>query len=146
MFGAINSSASGLTAERLRMDTIADNLANANTTRTEDGGPYMRKVVQLEPRREQLNNFPSFARHFKPQTIAGRGVRAVGIVEAEGDPRRKFDPDHPDANEDGHLLMPNVDPIKEMVDMMTATRAYQANVTAIESAKTMFNSALDIAT
>ena len=145
MFNAINSSASGLTAERLRMDTISDNLANANTTRTEDGGPYMRKVVRFEPRRQKVDGFRIFQRQFQPGPAAGRGVRATGVVEAAGEPRRVHDPGHPDAGDDGYVSMPNVDPIKEMVDMITATRSYQANTTAIQSAKTMFNSALDIA-
>jgi len=145
MFRAIDTAGSGLTAERTRMDVISDNLANANTTRTEDGGPYMRKVVQFEPRQEN----ESLLTGFKPSTPSkqqlGNGVRVRAITEADGDPRHVYEPEHPDANDEGYVLKPNVDPAKEMVDMITATRAYEANVSSIDSAKKMFNEALQIA-
>ncbi len=148
MFGAIDTSATGMTAERLRMDTIADNLANSNTTRTEDGGPYMRKVVRLEPREKKERGIPgliSLPRQGLSARDSGRGVRATEITEAEGEPKRVHDPSHPDAGEDGYVEKPNVEPVKEMVDMITASRAFQANTTAVESAKQMFNRALQIA-
>ncbi len=146
MFRAIDTAGSGLTAERTRMDVISDNLANANTTRTEDGGPYMRKVVQFEPRESDESMFSGL----KPSAPSGKkqlgeGVRVRQITEAEGEPRRAYEPEHPDANDEGYVLKPNVDPAKEMVDMITATRAYEANVSSIDSAKNMFNEALQIA-
>lgn len=146
LFQAINASASGMTAERLRMDVIADNLANASATRTEDGGPYMRKVVTMEPRSEtRFGTLVSMLSNRESTITAGHGVRVTGIQQADGEPRRIYDPEHPDANEDGYVLMPNVEPTKEMVDMITASRAYEANVSSIESSKQMFNQALQIA-
>lgn len=132
MFHSLRVSASGLTAERLRMDTIANNLANANTTRTEAGGPYRRQVpifAALEP--EQ-----------KPGL--GHGVKVVRIEEDTNPPRLVFDPHHPDANENGYVEMPNVHVVREMVDLITATRAYEANVTSINATKSMAMKALEI--
>lgn len=146
LFQAIDSSASGMTAERLRMDVIADNLANASATRTEGGGPYMRKVVTMEPREEtRFGALVSLMESGESTVTAGQGVRVTGIEQAEGEPRRIYDPEHPDANAEGYVLMPNVEPTKEMVDMITASRAYEANVSAIEASKQMFNQALQIA-
>lgn len=162
IFDAIDTAGSGMSAERLRMDVISNNLANASTTRSEDGGPYMRKVVRLSPRGEEVESFDkklaemtgfsmpdvdqsSFSVGNSTDQSPGNGVRVKGIVEADGEPRRVHDPDHPDANEEGVVLKPNVEPVKEMVDMMTATKAYQANVTTIQAAKGMFNQALQIA-
>lgn len=146
MFKAIESSASGLTAERLRMDVISNNIANANTTRTEQGGAYKRKVVIFEPRDE--NNVSFFTKLLegklqdKPQ--AGEGVRAVRIAEDNSPGKTIYDPAHPDANADGYVEMPNLNIVSEMVDMITASRAYEANVTAINTAKSMASRALDI--
>ncbi len=126
LFGAIDISASALTAERLRLDVIAENLANAGTTRTAEGGPYRRKVVLFAPR-EGMG-----------------GVRAVGIARDPSPFRLRYDPGHPDADAAGYVRLPNVDVVKEMVDLITATRAYEANVTAISAAKAMFQRALDI--
>ncbi len=145
LFQAIDTASSGLTAERLRMDVISDNLANVNSTRTEEGGPYRRKIVTFEPRQKDKSFFPSLA-HGDISTInAGQGVRVTGIEEAEGEFRHIYEPEHPDANDEGYVLKPNIDPAKEMVDMITASRAYEANVTSISTAKKMFNEALNIA-
>lgn len=151
LFDAMTASASGMTAERLRMEVGADNLANANTTRTEDGGPYMRKVAVLEPRSGDDQGFPDIqdisvenSIPGQSETDVGDGVRVKGIEEADGEPQRRYMPDHPDANDNGYVLMPNVKPIEEMVDLMGASRAYEANVSAIESAKGMYNQALQI--
>jgi flagellar basal-body rod protein FlgC len=150
LFEAMTASASGMTAERLRMEVGADNLANANTTRTEDGGPYMRKVAVLEPRNDQ-KSFPDISNISvegsipgQSKTDVGDGVRVTSVEETDGMPKRRYLPDHPDANEEGYVLMPNVDPMEEMVDLMGASRAYEANVSAIESAKGMYNQALRI--
>jgi len=134
LFDSLRISGSGLTAERVRMDTIANNLANANTTKTEQGGPYRRQMAvfaAVAPDRQQ---------HFK----VGRGVRVVGIVEDQSAPRLVYDPQHPDADSDGYVQMPNVNVVTEMVDLISATRAYEANITAINAAKSMAMKALDI--
>lgn len=136
MFDSFRISGSGLTAERVRMDTIANNLANANTTRTEDGGPYRRQMavfeaVQTDSRKGQAKK-------------VGHGVRVVGIVDDPSPPRLVYDPQHPDANADGYVEMPNINVVTEMVDLISATRAYEANITAINAAKSMALKALDI--
>jgi len=138
-------SASGLTAERLRMDVISNNIANANTTKTVDGGPYMRQRVVFEPRGEKMSfMFPAIFQKSKNASMM-QGVKVSGIINDQTPPRLVYDPGHPDADKNGYVAMPNVNIVKEMVDMISATRAYEANVTAINSAKTMANKALDIA-
>lgn len=141
VFKAMRISASGLTAERLRMDTIANNLANANTTRSVEGGPYRRQVPVFAPILGQ-------SMHGTPQPFQtgakGQGVQVIGVVSDPSPPRLVFDPQHPDANADGYVEMPNVHVVKEMVDLITATRAYEANITALNSAKSMAQKALEI--
>lgn len=139
VFKAFRISASGLTAERLRMDTIANNLANANTTRTEQGGPYRRQVPLFAPILERKTGaMPSRGGN------GGMGVRVTGIVQDPSEPRIVYDPQHPDASADGYVEMPNVHVVKEMVDLITATRSYEANITALNSAKSMAQKALEI--
>jgi flagellar basal-body rod protein FlgC len=140
MFGAIDASASGLTAERLRLDVISNNIANVNTTRTAEGGPYRRQMVVFQPR----SDGSSFTQILAHQLDAGSGVRVVGIVKDNSPFRKVFDPKHPDANSDGYVDMPNINIVSEMVDMITATRAYEANVTAVNAAKSMAMKALEI--
>ncbi|SEO81769.1 flagellar basal body rod protein FlgC [Propionispora vibrioides] len=142
MFGAIDSAASGLTAERLRMDVISNNIANANTTRTAKGGPYRRQLVVFEPRSEQASFSQLLSKEMGDG--AGDGVKVVGITEDDSPTRMVYDPHHPDANQSGYVEMPNVNIVTEMVDMITATRAYEANVTAVNSAKSMALKALEI--
>ena len=146
MFGGIDAAASGLTAERLRMDVISNNIANVNTTRTETGGPFRRQYVVFEPRTAQKQSFSSMLSgamaSSRPQ--AGDGVRAVGIEADNTQGNLIYDPGHPDANANGYVQMPNVNIVTEMVDMLTATRAYEANVTAVNAAKSMAMKALDI--
>jgi flagellar basal-body rod protein FlgC len=134
---ALAISASGLTAERLRLDLIANNLANINTTRTPRGGPYRRQVpVFAEKLREALGQSPDQA--------PGRGVEVAAIVEDNTPPRLVYDPSHPDADPDGYVALPNINIVNEMVDMITATRAYEANVTVLNAAKAMTMKALEI--
>lgn len=140
MFGAIDAAASGLTAERLRLDVLSNNIANANTTRTAEGGPYRRQLVVFEPRSKTNTFSQMLAREMDP----GQGVRVVGITKDESPLRMVYDPSHPDANQEGYVAMPNINIVSEMVDMITATRAYEANVTAVNSAKSMAMKALDI--
>lgn len=143
MFGAIDAAASGLTAERLRMDVISNNIANANTTRTAEGGAYRRKVVVFEPRSEETSKFAQVLANETEQQ-SGQGVRVTGIVADNSPLRTVYNPGHPDANQDGYVEMPNLNIVTEMVDMITASRAYEANVTAVNSAKSMAMKALDI--
>lgn len=140
MFSAIDASASGLTAERLRMDVISNNIANANTTRTADGGPYRRQMVIFSPRA----SVSPFGKLLENELDTGAGVRVVGIVKDQSPLKMVYDPHHPDANKDGYVAMPNVNIVAEMVDMITATRAYEANVTAVNAAKSMASKALEI--
>lgn len=140
IFTAINTAASGLTAERLRMDTISNNIANVNSTRTAEGGPYRRQMVVFEPRSAEM----SFASILSKSQGRDEGVRVVGIAKSEEPAKTVYDPGHPDANEDGYVLMPNVNIVNEMVDMITATRAYEANVTSVNTAKSMAMKALEI--
>jgi|SRR5690554_6436021 len=138
-FRAFRISASGLTAERLRMDIIANNLANAETTRTPEGGPYRRQMPVFAPILEQAMR-PSFSRTGQ----VGQGVRVVGIVSDSSEPRLVYDPQHPDADADDYVAMPNVNVVQEMVDLISATRAYEANITALNAAKTMAQRSLEI--
>lgn len=137
-FGSLRISASGLSAERLRMDTIASNIANVSTTRGENGQPYRRKVAIFE------ENLINEVNKNSNSTKKLMGVKAVGILEDESELRRVYDPSHPDADAEGYVLMPNVNILNEMADMIAATRAYEANVTAINSEKSMFMKALEI--
>ncbi len=145
MFTGIDASASGLTAERLRMDVISNNIANANTTRTEQGGAYHRRYVVFMPREKELQSFEQMLKQAVGyKKSSGEGVRAVAIRENTDPGPLVYDPTHPDANEEGYVEKPNVNIVSEMVDMITAQRAYEANVTAINSAKNMAMKALDI--
>lgn len=135
LFDAIDVSASGLSAERLRMDVTAENLANAQTTRAADGGPYRRKSVVLQ--QQGANGFGA-------ELARARGVEVAAIVEDGGPDRMVYDPGHPDAGADGYVRMPNVNPVTEMVELITSSRAYEANVTAMQAAKQMFTKTLDI--
>ncbi len=142
-FSALDVSASGLTAQRLRMDTISQNIANANTTRTENGTPYRRKVVEFEEK-SPSTPFSQYLSESSRDRIAGNGVRVSRIVEDQSDFRKVYDPGHPDADVDGYVHMPNVDILTEMVNMISATRSYEANVTAINTTKGMAVKALEI--
>ena len=144
MFLGIDAAASGLTAERLRMDVISNNIANANTTRTAEGGAYHRRFVVFEPRENTDGAFSSFLQKSVNKLKAGDGVRAIGI---EADPSQGplvYDPGHADANALGYVERPNVNIVAEMVDMITASRAYEANTTTVNAAKSMVAKALDM--
>lgn len=147
IFRGIDAAASGLTAERLRMDVIANNIANANTTRTAEGGPFKRKYVVFEPRVETEPNFARIlaGEIFPPKKDpVGRGVRATRIGTDDTQGTMVYDPGHPDANAEGYVEKPNINIVTEMVDMITASRGYEANVTVVNAAKAMAQSALDI--
>ncbi|HHV29862.1 flagellar basal body rod protein FlgC [Acetivibrio mesophilus] len=142
-FSSLDISASALTAQRLRMDTISQNIANVNTTRTENGQPYRRKTVLFEEKSSSTPFSEYLAKSSKGDT-AGGGVRVTGIVEDRSPFKRVYDPGHPDADQEGYVSMPNVDVITEMVNMISATRAYEANVTSINTSKSMAMKALEI--
>jgi len=142
MFDAMDISASGLTAERMRMDVTAQNLANAQTTRGADGQPYRRKEVVLAERQEQ----GSFGAALTGAMSAGKpaGVEVAAIAEDQTPLKQVYDPSHPDADANGYVQMPNVDTVAEMVDLISAQRAYEANVTAMQAAKQMFSKTLEL--
>ncbi len=134
---ALDISAAGLSAQRIRLNVLAENLANTETTRTAEGGPYRRKVVVV-------GNEP--AAPFVQALDAAQGslVKVVQVVENDELPRLVHQPAHPDANAEGYVAFPSINPILEMVDLLAATRAYEANVTAVQAAKSMLNKALEI--
>lgn len=138
MLKSFSISASGMTAERLRMDTIANNLANAETTRTAEGGPYRRQVPVFASRLATSMERRSDA------AFRGMGVRVVRIDNSDAPPRLVYDPHHPDADDAGYVAMPDVNVPREMVDLISASRAYEANITAFNTAKNMAMRALDI--
>ena len=133
-------SASALTATRLRMDVIAENMANSNTTRTENGDPYRRKYVVFQEKTEDRG----FASFFNRARQAPGGVRVLEIGTDMSEFKYDFNPSHPDADENGFVRMPNVEVVQEMVDMMSAFRAYEANITALNTFKDMAIKTLEI--
>ncbi len=135
LFKSINISSSGMSAERFRLNIISQNLANSDTTRTENGDPYRRKIVTFQ---EVLNGEIG-----KSKTDFG-GVKVNSIQEDTSPFKLVYNPEHPDANEEGYVRMPNVNALNEMVDMMSAQRAYDSNAAVINSAKSMYNSAINI--
>jgi flagellar basal-body rod protein FlgC len=148
LFSSINTAASGLSAERMRLDVISDNIANANTTRTADGGPYRKSRVVFRP----IVSQPYWKTPFLPETLdngIGKGVRVSKIEkDMDSDLRLVYDPTHPDSiktgPQKGYVEYPNVNIVNEMVDMISATRAYEANVAIMDGSKSMFQKALQI--
>ena len=139
LFDALDASGSALSAERVRMDVTAENLANAQSTRTANGqGPYRRKEVVMQEAGAGVGS--SFADSLQ----AARGVKVAGIVEDPTPSRKVYDPGHPDADAQGYVEMPNVNTVTEMTDLIGASRAYEANVTAMQTTKSMFARTLDI--
>jgi flagellar basal-body rod protein FlgC len=144
LFNGMNISASGLSANRLRMDVVSSNIANANTTRAQlvngEWVPYRRKSVELTQ--------SAFGQQLQTALDRGNGkVSGVTVSRIEEDRtpfQLSFDPTNPEADENGYVSLPNVDPIKEMVDLISATRSYEANVTALNASKSMFMKALEI--
>ena len=137
-------SASGLTAQRQRLDVAAENISNSETTRTASGGPYRRKMVVLQEIPSTSTSFRSRFSRLMNQSASKGGVKVTEVIEDQRDLNPVYNPDHPDANEEGYVMMPNVDLVKETVDGMAATRAYEANITAFNAMKLMAQRALDI--
>lgn len=148
LFDAIDVSGSGLSAERMRMDVTAENLANAETTRAAGGGPYRRKEVVLSA--VQPDSFRTALAAATAGTVqdgatqAAGGVQVSQIVQDNSAPRMVYDPGHPDANAQGYVAMPNVNPVTEMTDLISSSRAYEANVTAMQAAKQLFTKTFDL--
>ena len=141
VFSGMDISASGMTAQRTRLDIIAENIANVNTTRDADGNVYNRKSVIFEEK-----DYPSFHETLLGTAgHVGKGVKITHIIEdKETEGRLVYDPTHPDANEDGYVMYPNVNTVTEMTDMIDASRSYEANVTAFNASKSMQLKALEI--
>jgi flagellar basal-body rod protein FlgC len=146
-FNTINISASGLTAQRMRMDIISQNIANADTTIGENGMPYRRRQVLFQ----EIGNNKGFSALLKSKmginqpNFATKGVRVLAVVDDNSDNPMIYDPSHPHANADGYVARPNVNPVLEMVNMISASRSYEANITAINSARAMINRTLELA-
>lgn len=170
MFTSFDVNASGMTAERFRMDIISENIANANTTRTEDGTPYVRKVVTFEEKQydpdkdfshyldTSVKNLDYKRSHIhggemspgvvtaKEKTNPGEGVKVGGVYEDDWtEMTMVYDPSHPDADENGYVTYPNVNIVTEMTNMIDTSRAYEANATAFEASKSMMSKGLELA-
>lgn len=149
IFHSMNTTASALTAQRLRMDVISSNMANVDTTRGRlvngEWEPYRRKSVILKPLGGQFSSFLNVAIGHSDKQQVGNGVKVSSVHEDRETPfKLVFDPTHPDADVDGYVEMPNVDPLREMVDLISATRSYEANVTVFNANKAMLTKALEI--
>jgi flagellar basal-body rod protein FlgC len=135
---AISAAATGLRAERVRIETAVSNIANAETTRGPDGQPYRRRDVVLTT--DPVNSFDSLL-----GAASATGVKVAGVVEDQQPFERRYEPSHPDADSDGYVSLPNVDPAEEMVNMLGATRAYQANLAAVGMIRDLMTKALELA-
>jgi flagellar basal-body rod protein FlgC len=139
LFGSLSVSASGMDAQRARAEVLAENLANSETTRTPGGGPYRRKDVLFE---SSAVDSP-FDNEFQ-SALEGQGVRVAGVLVDQREPEKRYLPGHPDADADGYVAFPRINPAEDMVDLMNASRGYQANVAAISAVKDMIQRSLDI--
>lgn len=142
LFGVMDVSGSALSAERLRAEVVAANMANADTTRTPEGGPYRRQHVVFQ---SQAPAMLSFADHFASEASGDiGGVEISAVVADKSAGLRRYDPQHPDADKDGYVSYPDINPLTEMVDLMSATRSYGLNSSAVQATKGMISSSLDI--
>lgn len=141
-FDSFNISASGLTAERLRMDVISRNIANVNTTRTASGSPYRRQMPIFQEM--ESTKFTEIFDRVTGQNTSKNGVEVVKIAEDQSPFNKEYNPTHPDADKDGYVLLPNVDVVSEMINLISANRAYDANVTIMNGAKSMALKAMEI--
>ena len=141
-FTSLDVSASGMSAQRMRMDLISQNIANANTTKTQDGTPYRRQTLVLGT--NESVGFSKYLSSSSRSTLGDGRVKIQGIKEDMSELKRVYEPDNPEAEEDGYVTMPNVDIVTEMVDMISASRSYEANVTASTAFKNMAMQALNI--
>ncbi len=140
LFGAISIASSGMSAQRARAQVIAENLANADTTRTPDGGPYKRKDLVFES-----TDIPqTFSEVFSQAGMNATGVSVSNIISDDRDPERRYLPGHPDADSNGYVSFPRVNPAEEMVDLMSTSRSYDANVAVVSSLKDMISKSVDL--
>lgn len=144
LFGVMEVSGSALQAERIRAEVVAANMANAETTRTADGGPYRRQHVVFTSEAPQGNFGGQLLGMTGPTDGQVGGVRVSAVVADRGDPLRRYDPGHPDADTNGYVSYPDINPLTEMVDLMGATRAYGLNSSAVQAEKGMLTASLDI--
>ena len=140
LFSVLSIGASGMAAQRARAELLVENLANAETTRTPEGGPYRRKDVVFE----STPVASPFASVFDTQIQAAGGVAVADVVTDNSDPERRYQPGHPDADADGYVAFPRVNPAEDMVDLMGAARSYEANVAAITAVKDMIQRSIDL--
>ena len=151
LFGLMETSGSAMQAERMRAEVVAANMANAETTRTESGGPYHRQMVVFAANTgdagfaDSLTNASNAVSSFTPTDRVAPGVHIAQVVQDAAPPLKRYDPGHPDAGPDGYVSYPDINPLTEMVDLMGATRAYGLNGSAVQAEKTMITSALEIA-
>ena len=146
LFQPFDIAASGMTAQRFRMDIIAENIANVSTTRTENGGPYTRKIVTFQEK-QLKSGVPSFRHILKDSTAAynGNGVKLTKVSEDhDTDDIMEYDPSHPDADENGYVSYPNVNTVTEMTNLIDASRSYEANTTAFQAIKSMASTGISI--
>jgi len=142
LFGMLDVSGSALSAERQRAEIVTSNLANAETTHTSDGGPYQRQMVVFETKKPALS---SFARTFNGlRKEYARGVSVQSVVADTSPPTQRYEPSHPDADKQGYVSYPSINPVEEMAELMEAARAYQMNVAAVQATKGMIAASLDI--
>lgn len=142
IFSGMNVSATGMTAQRLRMDVISENIANVNTTRTEDGTPYRRKTVVFEEKGSVP--FDDVFHNQMESAYEPNGVRVSQVTEDPSDLRLVYDPTHPDADENGYVSYPNVDTVTEMTNLIDSSRAYEASATAFNASKNMAMKGLEL--
>ena len=141
LFSSLSVSASGMAAQRERAEVLVENISNSDTTRTAEGGPYRRRDVVFQP--EQVGS--PFSSVFQSQfSDAPQGVAVSDIVVDNSDPERRYLPGHPDADKDGYVAFPKINPAQDMVDLMGSSRSYQANVSAISAVKDMINKSIDL--
>jgi flagellar basal-body rod protein FlgC len=141
LFGALSVSASGMSAERTRAEVLVENIANADTTRTAEGGPYRRQDVVFQTQQVD-GSFSSLLS--SSMGGGGNGVGVSDIVQDTSEPDRRYMPGHPDADKDGYVAFPKVNPAEDMVDLLGASRSYQANVSAISAVKDMIQRSIDL--
>jgi flagellar basal-body rod protein FlgC len=142
LFGMMDISSSALQAERVRAEVVASNMANSETTRTADGGPYKRHHVVFSAM--DSGSFGASLLSAAGSTTPAGGVAVTGVIEDQGAPLMRFDPQHPDAGPDGYVAYPDINPLTEMVDLMGATRSYGMNASAVQAEKGMLSSSLEI--
>jgi len=144
-FGSMDISATGMTAQRLRMDVISANIANVSTTRTADGGPYKAKSVLFEEIKGGSGSFASILDNESSKLNYGGGVKVKEVITGRAQGAMEYDPEHPDANAEGYVEKSNVNIVVEMVNMISANRSYEANVTAFNTTKSMIAKTMEIA-